>query len=118
MRDLAVERRVHGGHDVLERQVGQRGAPSAVRRQRRADHMHVDRPLGDGVTDDADARHLRVRCRLLEVVPAQRRDVVRARSGALPEHKFAPGQVDVQPVRDDFPVDKVVKLRARQLHRR
>jgi len=113
VRDLAVERRVYGVNDVLERQIRQRRAPSAVRRQRRADHLQVDGPLGNDVAYDVHARHLRVHRRLLEVVRAQRREVVRARSGALPEHEFGQGKVDVQPVRDDLPVDEVVELRAR-----
>ena len=95
VRDLAVERRVHREHDVLQRQVRQRGAPSAVRRQRRADHLQVDGPLGDRIADDAHPRHLRVRRRLLEVVPAQRREVVRTGPGALPEHEVGLGKVDV-----------------------
>ena len=118
VRDLAVERRVYGVNDVLERQIRQRRPPSTVRRQRSADHLHVDGPLGNDVAHDAHPRHLRVHRRLLEVVRAQRRDIVRARSGALPDHEVELGKVDVQPVRDDLPVDEVVKLRARQRHRR
>jgi len=108
MRDLAVQRRVYGAHDVLEREIRQRAAPVAVRRQCRAIHVQIDGPLGDPVAHDADARHLRVRRRLLEIVWAQRRDVVRAGPGALLEDQVGQGKVDVEMLGDDLPVDKVV----------
>ena len=118
MRDLAVQRGVHRVHDVLERQVGQRGATPTVRGERRAEDLQVDGPLGYHVAHDAHARRLRVRSRLLEVIRAQRGEMVRARPGAFPEHQVRVDKVDVEARRDDVPVDQVVQLRPRQLHRR
>ena len=115
VRDLAVQRGVHGVHDVLERQVGQRGAAAAVRGERGADDLQVDGPLRDHVAHDAHARHLRVRRGLLEVVRVQRRD---ARARARAEHQVRVDKVEVDVRRDDRPVDQIVQLRPRQLHRR
>ena len=106
---------MHGVHNVLERQVGQRGAAAAVRGERRADDLQVDGPLRDHVAHDAHARHLRVRRGLLEVVPVQRAD---AGAGARADDKVRVDKVEVDVRRDDVPVDQVVQLRTRELHRR
>ena len=110
--------RVHGVNHVLEGQVRQRRAPTAVRRQRRADDLEVDGPLPNRIAYDAHARHLRVRRGLLEVVCAERRDLVGAGSRAPLDHQVGDRKIDVKVLRDDFAVDEIVQLWVGQIQRR
>ena len=55
---------------------------------------------------------------MLKVVPAERRDVVGAWSGAALYHQVGDRKIDVEVLGDDFAIDKVVQLRARQFQRR
>ena len=118
VRDLAMKGRMHGEYDVLEGEVRQRSAPTAVWRQRRANDLDVDRPLRDRVAHDAYARHLRVRSGLLEIVCAERRDLVSAWSGASLDHQVGDRKIDVEVLRDDFAVDEVVQLWTGEIQRR
>ena len=106
---------MYGAHDVLEGQVRQRRAPSAVRRERCADDADVYGPLRDRVAHDTHARHLRVCRRLLEVVRAERRDVVDAWSSTALYRQVGDRKIDVEVLGDDFAVDEVVQLWAGQL---
>lgn len=115
MRDLVMKGCVHGADDVLEGQVRKRGAIPAVRRERGADDADVDGPLWDRVADDTYAGHLWVRRRLLEVVRAERCDVVSAWSCAPLYRQVGDRKINVKVLGDDFAVDEVVQLRAGQL---
>ena len=115
MRDLVMKGCVHGADDVLEGQVWKRRAITAMRRERGADDADVDGPLRDHVADNANAGHLWVRRRLLEVVRAERCDVLSAWPCAPLDRQVGDRKIDVKVLGDDFAVDEVVQLWAGQL---